>query len=103
MATSRPQARQMVAHGHVLVNGKRVSIPSYVASPGDEIALAERTKSRESFLKTVVEKRLNIGIKVPDWLELNKQDYKGVILRNPERVEIKTPIEEHLIVELYSK
>ena len=103
LATSRPQARQMIAHGHVYVNGSRVSIPSYIVQPGEEVAMGSRALEKESFKKAVIEKRLNIGIKVPEWLELHKQDFKGVVLRLPERIEIKAPIEEHLIVELYSK
>jgi small subunit ribosomal protein S4 len=102
-AASRSQARQMVVHGHVLVNGKKVAVPSSFISKGDEISISARAKKKESFLDGVVHKRLNIGIKVPEWLELKKSEYAGVVLRNPERADIKTPIEEHLIVELYSK
>ena len=58
---------------------------------------------KKVFLEQVVDKRLNIGIKVPEWLELNKKDRKGRVLRNPVRSDIQAPIEEHLIVELYSK
>ncbi len=103
MALSRPQARQMVAHGHVFVNGQRVHSPAYVVAVGDEVTLSNRTLSRETYLKDAVEKRMNIGIKVPEWLELKKQEHKGIVLREPMRSEIKVPVEEHLIVELYSK
>lgn len=103
MAASRSQARQMVVHGHVLVNGKRVKTPSFIVSEGDVVSLAARSLANEKFMTSVVEKRLNIGIKVPDWLELQKKDCKGVVLREPSRADIKNPIEEHLIVELYSK
>jgi len=103
MASSREQARQMVVHGHVNVNGKRVKSPSYCVSLNDEISLGDRVLTKETFVKNVVEKRLNIGIKVPEWLELRKADKKGVILRLPVRSDITVPIEEHLIVELYSK
>ncbi|MCA9769971.1 30S ribosomal protein S4 [Candidatus Dependentiae bacterium] len=103
MATSRAQARQIIVHGHVRVNGKRVSSPSYIVSVGEEISLTPTALSKQDFLKTVVDKRLNIGIKVPEWLELNKNDRKGRVLREPVRSDIQIPIEEHLIVELYSK
>jgi small subunit ribosomal protein S4 len=103
MASSRAQARQMIVHGHVLVNTKRVSSPSYIVSAGEEVSLAKRALKKEGFVNAVVEKRLGISIKVPEWLELRKQDYSGVVLRDPIRTDIQTPILEHLIVELYSK
>ena len=103
LATSRKQARQIIVHGHVLVNGKKVYSPSYLISVNDEISLAKNALDKKAFLEQVVDKRLNIGIKVPEWLELNKKDRKGLVLRDPARSDIKVPIEEHLIVELYSK
>ncbi len=103
MATSRSQARQMIVHGHILVNGKRVSSPSYLVSVGEEIALAPQMLEHKEFMSQVVEKRLNLGIKVPEWLELDKKALKGRILRNPVRSDIQVPIEDHLIVESYSK
>jgi small subunit ribosomal protein S4 len=102
-AATRPQARQMVVHGHILVNGKKVTAPSFLVSVDDIISLSPSSLEQENFVKQVVDKRLNIGIKVPDWLELNKKDYKGNVLRLPIRTDIQAPIEEHLIVELYSK
>ena len=102
-ATSRTQARQLVVHGHILVNGKKVTSPSFLISTNDVISLSPKSLEQENFVKQVVDKRLNIGIKVPDWLELDKKDYKGNVLRLPIRSDIQTPIEEHLIVELYSK
>ena len=69
----------------------------------DEVSLDPKVLKRTVFLEQVVDKRLNIGIKVPEWLELNKKDRKGRVLRNPVRSDIQAPIEEHLIVELYSK
>ena len=72
-------------------------------SAEDVISLSERVLKMETFLKDVVEKRMKIGIKVPDWLELDKKDRIGKILRLPVRADIQVPIEEHLIVELYSK
>ncbi len=103
LAASRKQARQVVAHGHILVNGQRVKAPSYLVSENDVVALADRAQVKEGFVERVVEKRLNRGIKVPEWLELDKEHKKGTVVRFPLRSEIVTPIEEHLIVELYSK
>ena len=103
MTTSRIQARQMVVHGHVEVNGKSVSIPSYSVSTGDKISLRKQVLDRKTFLEQVIDKRLKLSIKVPEWLELDAQARTGQILRNPERADIQVPIEDHLIVELYSK
>ena len=103
MAFSRPQARQLIVHGHVHVNGKRVKSPSYLVKEGDIITLSESTLKNKEFVEGVIDKRMNIGIKVPEWLELDKKERKGVILRFPIRSDITVPIEEHLIVELYSK
>lgn len=103
MALSRKHARQMIVHGHFKLNGKKIKTPSIILSQGDVIELAEGSKSKSSFLDTAVDKRLNIGIKVPEWLDLAKENYKGSILRLPERVDISTRSETHLIVELYSK
>lgn len=103
LTISRAQARQIIVHGHVLVNGKKVYSPSFLVSINDEISLAPNVASKTEFLERVVDKRLNIGVKVPEWLELNKKDRKGRVLRLPVRSDIQVPIEEHLIVELYSK
>jgi small subunit ribosomal protein S4 len=103
MATSREQARQAIVHGHILVNGKKVSSPSYLVLVDDEISLAENVFNKKVFLEQVIDKRLKIGIKVPEWLELDKKERKGRILRYPVRSDIQVPIEEHLIIELYSK
>ena len=103
LATSRSQARQIIVHGHILVNGKKVYSPSFLVSVNDEIGLTENVANKKAFLEQVVDKRLNIGIKVPEWIELKKQDRKGLVLRYPVRSDIQAEIEEHLIVELYSK
>jgi small subunit ribosomal protein S4 len=102
-AVTREQARQIIVHGHILVNGKKVSSPSYLVVVGDVVSLAENVAKKEKFLEQVVDKRLNIGIKVPEWLELDKQARTGKVLRMPIRTDLQAPIEEHLIVELYSK
>jgi len=103
LANTRRQSRQIIVHGHVLVNGKKVYSPSYIVSVNDQVSLAQNVLDKKAFLEQVIDKRLNIGIKVPEWLELDKKDRKGLILRDPIRSDIKASIEEHLIVELYSK
>ncbi len=103
LANTRRQARQIITHGHVLVNGKKVSSPSYQVSINDKVSLMQNVMERANFLSQVVDKRLNIGVKVPDWLELNKEARTGTVLRYPVRADIQAPIEEYLIVELYSK
>ncbi|HEV2601656.1 MAG TPA: 30S ribosomal protein S4 [Candidatus Babeliales bacterium] len=103
LATTRSQARQVIVHGHVLVNGKKVNSPSYLVSVNEVITLASNVADKNNFLEQVIDKRLNVGIKVPEWLELDKQKRMGRVLRFPVRTDIQTPIEEHLIVELYSK
>jgi small subunit ribosomal protein S4 len=103
MAFSREQARQLIVHGHVSVNGQRVKSPSYLVKEQDVISLSERTLAKKDFMENVIDKRLGMGIKVPEWLELQKAERKGIILRLPIRSDITVPIEEHLIVELYSK
>jgi len=103
LASTRKQSRQLVVHGHVLVNGLRVKSPSLLVQVGDVVALAPRSQQREAFVKVVVEKRLTRSIKVPDWLLLNKDTKSGEVVRFPVRTDITTPFEEHLIVELYSR
>lgn len=103
LASTRAQARQVVVHGHVLVNGKKAYSPSLLVGVNDEISLAPQVEGKATFLETVIDKRLNTQIKVPEWIELDKKERKGRILRLPVRTDIQTPVEEHLIVELYSK
>ncbi|KKP23011.1 MAG: 30S ribosomal protein S4 [candidate division TM6 bacterium GW2011_GWF2_28_16] len=103
MAYSREQARQFVVHGHINVNGKRVTSPSYIVKLGDVISLSGTTLKNKEFVEGTIDKRLNIGIKLPEWLELDKKERKGTVLRLPIRSDVAAPIEEHLIVELYSK
>ncbi|HWR38565.1 MAG TPA: 30S ribosomal protein S4 [Patescibacteria group bacterium] len=100
MAESRNQARQLVRHNHFSVNGHKVNIPSYLIKVGDVIAIQE--KSKESpLIKAIAE---GLGHKQPAaWLELNAQDMTGKVGRYPTREEIDIPIQEHLIVELYSR
>lgn len=103
MATSRTQARQMIVHGHIQVNGQRVSSPSFQVKVGDEISIDPKMLEHKNFMEQVVDKRLKLGIKVPEWLELDKKAHKGRILRYPVRADLQVPIEDFLIVELYSK
>lgn len=103
LSTTRVQARQIIVHGHVRVNGAKVTSPSAQVSVGDTVTIAPDVVNRTKFLEEVIDKRLNIAVKVPDWLELNKQDRTGIVLRDPVRADIQYPIQEHYIVELYSK
>ena len=99
-ASSRSQARQIVRHKHILVNGKKVNIPSFLVSVSDEIVLQEKSRKIES-INDSIEAMVRRG--VPSWLELDKDNYKGVVKALPDRQEITMPIQEQLIVELYSK
>jgi len=103
MSTTRNQARQIIVHGHVLVNGKKIYSPSYLVNVNDVISLASSVSEKTVFLENVIDKRLKMGIRVPEWLELEKKERRGRVLRLPARADIQIPIEEHLIVELYSK
>ena len=103
LATTRPQARQAIVHGLVQVNGKKVHSPSYLVSVDDVISYKPQVLEKKVFLEQVVDKRLQATGKVPEWVEVDKENRKGRILRYPVRSDIATPIEEHLIVELYSK
>ena len=99
-ARTRREARQIVDHKHVLVNGKCVNIPSYIVSAGDKIEIREKSKSLQRF-KDIVE--ANGGIAVPAWLESNSETLSGTVVTKPEREQIDVPVNETLIVELYSK
>ena len=94
-------ARQLVNHGHFTVNGKRVNIPSYLVKPGDVIEVAETSRSSVKFSKLTGEDAPMVT--VPRWLEREKSSLKGVVAAMPAREDIDLPVEEHLIVELYSK
>lgn len=99
-ASSRKQARQFVRHGHLLVNGKKVNVPSYMLNEGDEVAI--RPKSQKNvFIQTSLREVSGRGI--PDWLQLDGDQLKGQVLQLPKREDIKIPVEESMIVELYSK
>ena len=100
-AATRRQARQLVSHAHFTVNGKKVNIPSYLVKAGDVIEVAEKSRSSELF-KRLTSQDAPVVL-LPLWLEREKNTLKGTVTRLPVREEIDTPVEEHLIVELYSK
>ena len=101
LATSRAQARQIVRHGHITVNGGKVNIPSYLTKVGDVITVKEADRNSEQF-KAIVEATEN-GRPVPTWLEADLENRNGKIVALPTRDEIDLSVQEHLIVELYSK
>lgn len=100
LASSRAQARQLVVHGHYTVNGKRVNIPSYLLKEGDVVAVSDKSKSEDS-IKNLIE--ANGGRPTPIWLDFDKTALSAKIARLPNREDIDLDVEEHLIVELYSK
>lgn len=99
-ASSRNQARQLVRHNHIQVNGKRVNIPSFFVSVNDMITVKEKSRASES-IKDSLEAVARRG--VPSWLELEQDNFKGAVKGMPDRQELTMPIQEQLIVELYSK
>ncbi len=99
-AMSRPEARQLVSHAHFTVNGKKVNIPSYLCKPGDVIAIVEKSMGSDK-IKTVLE--ANASRPALNWLSVDRQKGVANIVTLPGRDEIDLQVEEHLIVELYSK
>ena len=99
-ARTRREARQIVDHKHVLVNGKQVNIPSYLIKAGDTVEIKETKKSSPRY-KEIVE--VTGGRMVPDWLEVDQKNLKGQVKELPAREAIDVPVDEMLIVELYSK
>ncbi len=99
-AVSRAQARQLVRHGHFLVNGRRVDIPSFLVKVGDVIEVREKSRDIQP-IKEAMEAVARKGI--PDWLELDVENFKGKVKALPERHHITMPIKEQFIVEFYSK
>lgn len=98
LSTTRREARQLVVHNHFLVNGKKVNIPSYQVKPGDVIKVREKSMKSPKFKEI---KDMTVG--TPGWLSVDRDKLEGTVLADPTRDQIDTPIEEHLIVELYSK
>ena len=99
-SSSRSEGRQLIKHGHFLINGKKVDVPSYLLKADDVISVRERSRKVER-IKQAMETAKQRGI--PRWLELNIEQFEGKVIAVPERDEITTPIKEQLIVELYSK
>ena len=99
-ARTRKEARQIVDHKHVLVNGKCVNIPSYLVKAGDEIEIREKSKGCERY-KGILE--VTGGRLVPEWIDVDQENLKGTVKELPNREAIDVPVNEMLIVELYSK
>lgn len=99
LAATRRQARQLVGHGHILVNGKKLDIPSAAVSVGDVITVRARSKEQTHF-KALKE---GTGVLIPKWLTLDAENLTGTVNALPVRTDVDCPIEEHLIVELYSR
>ena len=97
---SRAQARQLVTHGNIEVNGKKVDIASYLVKPGDVVAIREIRKDNPVVKENI---EANGARPVPEWLELDKDNMSGKVIRLANREDIDLPVEEHLIVELYNK
>lgn len=100
LGASRPEARQIVRHNHVFVNSKRVNIPSYSVGQNDIIEIRAKEKAKNSIKENL---ELTKDRTVPAWLEFNSEGLKAKILRLPEKEDLQSPIQEQLIVELYSK
>jgi small subunit ribosomal protein S4 len=99
LADSRAQARQTVLHGHILVNGKKIDIPSYIVEVGDEISVKKKSADTERFKEI----REGEARTMPSWLSMDNANLTGRVVSAPAREDIDLTIEEHLIVELYSK
>ena len=100
LARTRKEARQIVGHKHVLVNGKCVSVPSYLVSAGDVIELKEKSAGMQRF-KDIAE--VTNGRLIPEWIDVDQENFKGTVKELPSREAIDVPVDEMLIVELYSK
>ena len=100
-ALTRREARQLVSHGHFTVNGKVCDIPSFLIKAGDVVEVKERSRSSVKFKRFLGEDA--IVVTTPTWIERDKENLKGTVTRLPERADIDFPVEEHLIVEFYSK
>jgi small subunit ribosomal protein S4 len=100
LSTSRPQARQLVRHGHFLVNGKKVDIPSYSVKQGDLITVLGRSQKNPTLEHAIEEVK---GRGIPEWLSFDATSLTGRIVSMPTREQINLPVQEQLIVELYSK
>jgi small subunit ribosomal protein S4 len=100
LATSRAEARQLVRHGHILVKGRKVNIPSFQVNPGQEVSVRE-TSRKSSFIQRALDLAGSRG--VPPWLSFDREGFKGSVVSLPKREDVNFPIQEQMIVELYSK
>jgi len=100
IGASRPQARQLVMHGHITVNGKKVDIPSYLVKVGDVIAVRESSRSLDVIKENV---EASSGRALPEWLEFDADKLEGQVKAVPKRDQIDIPVQEYLIVEYYSR
>jgi len=100
LATSRAEARQLVRHGHIHVSGRKVNIPSFQVAAGQEIAVREKSRNL-----TTIQRALDLagGRALPSWLEFDRAVMKGKVISIPKREDVNFPIQEQMIVELYSK
>ncbi len=101
LAASRVQARQLIKHGHFMINGKKVTIPSYLVKQDDEVTLKEKSLKNEKITEAI--KNAKGLVEVPEWLLVEEDKLKGKINSIPTRDDVSVDVEEHLIVELYSK
>jgi len=99
-ATTRAFARQLVNHGHILVDGKRVDIPSFRVKVGQKIEIREKSKANTQIARSI---ELTNQTGIVEWVDVDKEKLSGIFTRIPEREEVKIPVEERFIVELYSK
>ncbi|MBW2019448.1 MAG: 30S ribosomal protein S4 [Deltaproteobacteria bacterium] len=99
-ANSRAQARQLVRHNHFIVNGRKLNIPSYLVKVGDVIEVREKSR-KVAVISDAMDAVVRRGI--PAWIELSKEDFRGTVKAYPTREELTMPVQEQLIVELYSK
>jgi small subunit ribosomal protein S4 len=100
LTSSRAAARQLVRHGHILVSGRKVNIPSFAVVPGQEIALREKSRNLAAVQRAL---DLSGGRNVPPWLQMNREGLKARVISLPKREDVNFPIQEQMVVELYSK
>ena len=99
-AMNRPMARQLVSHGHFLVNGKKVNVPSFRVKPGDVVSAREKTKDMGRMIENASYASSRV---IPEWLSSNLKEFSAQVLALPERNQVDVPVQEQLIVEYYSK
>ena len=99
-AASRREARILIRHNHFKVNGRKVNIPSFLVKAGDVIELKEKSREKQKFVENIEASHRRT---IPEFLELDRENFKGIVKRLPKREEISLPVNEQLIVELYSK